>query len=141
MLTWALYTKTPRECLYYMELGCMVVSVGVGMFTATSTYCVMLDMDANNIPENFTRDWVITGLGSIFLGWLCISGLPKRAGKALLKCMPGLGGSEGGDVRSHAVRCDAFRVTDRLVVCAVRTPVSRCHHRHHDRCRLWIPQE
>ena len=95
LLTWALYTKTPRECLYYMEWGCMVVAVGIGFFTMASTYCVMLDMPEGSAPENFVRDWIITGVFVCFLGYLCVSGFPRRAGKSLLQRMPGLGGDAG----------------------------------------------
>jgi hypothetical protein len=95
LLTWALYTKTPRECLYYMEWGCMVVAVGIGFFTMASTYCVMLDMPEGAAPENFVRDWIITGVFVCFLGYLCVSGFPRRAGKSLLQRMPGLGGDAG----------------------------------------------
>ena len=94
LLTWALYTKTPRECLYYMEWGLMGVAVGIGFFAGGSTYCVMLDMDASQIPANFARDWIITGILVCFEGYLCVSGFPRAAGKSLLRSLPGLGSDD-----------------------------------------------
>ena len=59
----------PCECLYYMEWGLMVVAVGIGFFAGASTYCVMLDMDESQIPANFLRNWIITGLLVCFEGY------------------------------------------------------------------------
>jgi hypothetical protein len=54
----------------------------------------MLDMDASQIPANFMRNWIITGLLVCFVGYLCISGFPRAAGKSLLRSMPGLGSDD-----------------------------------------------
>ena len=53
-------------------------------------YCVMLDMDESLVPAHFLRDWLITGAIVCFEGYLCVSGIPRKAGKQLLKWMPGV---------------------------------------------------
>ena len=99
-VTWAIFTKPPRETLVVMEWGCMGICVGIGIFAALSVYCVILDLDPKMVPENFVSGWLIQATINCVLGYLCVTGLPRQLGKSLLKTLKG--NAEGYEHQSLA---------------------------------------
>eukprot|EP01045_Picozoa_sp_COSAG04_P009841 COSAG04_NODE_585_length_12348_cov_17.357907_5_plen_403_part_00 len=96
-LTLSLCKKTPRECLSALEYASCGAIAGVGILTAVACYFTVLDnMGSSAIPDDFWHGWAVMVVVTVLEGWLCVTNVPRNAGKWVLKALPSLWGGAAG---------------------------------------------